>query len=102
MITKTSFYEHNFEDLQDLLKASAISSASATLLYRHHYKEKQLGPCDHHNFSKAAKEFVTNHFDFSLPEIELVHESNDQTVKLLIKLQDGLRVESVLLPFQSN
>ena len=102
MITKTSFYEHNYQDLQDLLKAHNVNPISATLLFRHHYKEKKLNPCDHHNLSKAAKEFLTTNLDFSLPEIDIIHESNDQTVKLLVKLQDGQRVESVLIPFQNK
>jgi 23S rRNA (adenine2503-C2)-methyltransferase len=98
----TSFYEHNFRELQELLKTHELNPASASLLYRHHYKEKNLAPCDHHNLSKAAREFIKNHLDFTLPEIELVHESSDQTVKMLVKLKDGLRVESVLIPFQSK
>ena len=102
MITKTSFYEHNYQDLQDLLKAHNVNPISATLLFRHYYKEKKLNPCDHHNLSKAAKEFLTTNLDFSLPEIDIIHESNDQTVKLLVKLQDGQRVESVLIPFQNK
>ena len=102
MITKTSFYEHNYQDLQDLLKAHNVNPISATLLFRHYYKEKKLNPCDHHNLSKAAKEFLTTNLDFSLPEVDIIHESNDQTVKLLVKLQDGQRVESVLIPFQNK
>lgn len=100
--SKTSFYQHNFKDLQDLMKSHALNPASASLLYRHHYKEKKLNPCVHHNLSKAAREFVGTFLDFTLPEIELAHESNDQTVKFLIKLKDGQRVESVLIPFQSK
>ena len=102
MNLKPSFYEHNFQDLQDLLRSHALNPASASLLYRHHYKEKNLAPCDHHNLSKAARELVKNQFDFTLPEIELIHESSDQTVKMLVKLKDGQRVESVLIPFQSK
>ena len=99
---KTSFYQYNFKDLQDLLFNHALNPAGASLLYRHHYKEKKTGLCEHHNLSKAAREYVSAHFDFTLPEIELVHESSDQTVKLLVKLKDGQRVESVLIPFQSK
>lgn len=99
---KTSFYQYNFEDLQGLLIGQSINPSNASLLFRHHYKEKILSPCDHHNLPKAAREFVKNHFDFTLPEIELVHESADQTVKMLVKLKDGQRVESVLIPFQSK
>jgi 23S rRNA (adenine2503-C2)-methyltransferase len=102
MENKTSFYQYNFADLEDLLVKNSLNPAGASLLYRHHYKEKQLSVCEHHNLSKAARELVQTHLDFTLPEIELVHESNDQTVKLLVKLKDGQRVESVLIPFQSK
>ncbi len=99
---KASFYQYNFWDLQELLISHSLNPASASLLYRHHYKEKSQVPCEHHNLSKAAREFIKNNLDFSLPEIELAHESNDQTVKFLIKLKDGLKVESVLIPFQNK
>lgn len=102
MNEKTSFYQYNFSDLENLLKMHAINPANASLLFRHHYKEKNLEPCMHHNFSKAAREFVSTYFDFALPEIEFAHESSDQTVKFLVKLKDNLKVESVLIPFQNK
>lgn len=99
---KISFYEQNYKDLQNLLSANALNPKSASLLFRHHYKEKMTTPCDHHNLSKAARLFVENQLDFTLPAIDLAHESADQTVKLLIKLKDGQKVESVLIPFQNK
>lgn len=101
-MNRSSFYEHNFNELQELLVSNALNPASASLLYRHHYKEKNTTPCLHHNLSKKAREFVKDNFDFTLPEIELIHESEDQTVKFLVKLSDGQKVESVLIPFQSK
>lgn len=99
---KTSFYEHNYQELETLLKTHAINPKSASLLFRHHYKEKKLSPCEHHNLSKAARSFVALNFDFSLPEIDYVHESTDLTVKLLVKLKDDQKVECVLIPFQNK
>ena len=99
---KSSFYQHNFNDLKELLISNALNPASASLLYKHHYKEKNTSKCEHHNLSKKAREFVSENFDFTLPEIELIHESEDQTVKFLVKLADGQKVESVLIPFQSK
>ena len=86
---KSSFYQHNFNDLKELLISNALNPASASLLYKHHYKEKNTSKCEHHNLSKKAREFVSENFDFTLPEIELIHESEDQTVKFLVKLADG-------------
>lgn len=101
-ILKTSFYEHNYSDLEGLLESNALNPKSASLLFRHHYKEKKTTPCDHHNLSKAARAFVESSFHFDLPEIDIVHESSDQTVKLLVKLKDNQKVECVLIPFQSK
>lgn len=38
-------------------------------------------------------------FDFSLPEISQIQESLDGTFKFLMRLSDGLEVETVLIPF---
>lgn len=100
--TKTSFYGYNYQELEAVLEANAINPKSASLLFRHHYKEKKLIPCEHHNLSKAAREYVKNSFDFTLPEIDYVHESTDLTVKILVKLADNEKVECVLIPFQSK
>lgn len=99
---KTSFYQHNFSDLQEIFIKNDINPAHASLLYKHHYKEKKFEVCQHHNLSKAARTLVSSAFDFALPAIELVHESSDQTVKFLVKLHDDERVETVLIPFQNK
>ncbi len=45
---------------------------------------------------------MAEHFVFFLPEIDQVHESSDKTVKFLIKLKDGLKVEAVLIAFKDK
>ncbi|MBY0415553.1 MAG: 23S rRNA (adenine(2503)-C(2))-methyltransferase RlmN [Bdellovibrionales bacterium] len=99
---KISFYQYSFKELQEFFRANSLNIAQASLLFRHYYKEKNTSFCDHHNFSKGAQELVKTHLDFTLPEIDIVHESSDSTVKLLVKLKDGQRVESVLIPFQNK
>lgn len=99
---KTSFYEHNFQELESILETNAINPKSASLLFRHYYKEKKITPCEHHNLSKIAREYIKNFFDFSLPKIAHVHESSDLTVKLLVTLSDSEKVECVLIPFQNK
>lgn len=100
--TLTSFYQFTFDELETLFLGEGLSSEAAKLLYRHHYKEKKTSTCDHHNLSKKAREFISQQFDFSLPVIDHVHESEDSTVKFLIKLHDSEKVESVLIPFQNK
>lgn len=98
---KISFYQYTFDELTDLLLKNDLSVSGASLLYKWHLKLKRSEPCQK-NLSNKTIEFATNHFDFSLPEIQLVHEAEDKTVKLLIKLKDQMTVESVLIPFQNK
>jgi 23S rRNA (adenine2503-C2)-methyltransferase len=50
------------------------------------------------NLSKALRAKLAQEFEIRWPEIETVRESADGTIKLLLKLSDGERVETVLIP----
>jgi 23S rRNA (adenine2503-C2)-methyltransferase len=101
MLMKTSFYQYNFNELQSLLESNGLSPSGASLLYNWHYKQKQTGPCTK-NLALATQNFLRENLDFNLPQIVDVHQSADMTVKFLIEMKDGLRVETVLIPFQSK
>lgn len=98
---RTSFYQYNFTELTDLLIENQLSPTGASLLYNWHYKQKQVAPCTA-NLALATQNFIKEKFSFSLPEIADVHESSDQTVKFLMKMEDDLSVETVLIPFQNK
>lgn len=49
--------------------------------------------------SQILKKSILDKLDFTLPRINGVQESDDGTVKFLIKFKDRLEVESVLIPF---
>lgn len=90
---KTSFYQHTLADLSNLL-----SPAAAGKLFNWHYKQRREEPCER-DLSKAMIERVREELSFELPEIDVVQVSDDdRTVKFLFKLQDGRRVETVLIP----
>jgi 23S rRNA (adenine2503-C2)-methyltransferase len=94
----TSFYSYRFEDLENLCRTEGLVPASARHLFNWHYKKNKRSECEIHNFSKKTKEYFSQ-LDFSLPEIDSVKESKDKTVKFLFKMYDGLKVETVLIPF---
>lgn len=50
------------------------------------------------NFINSLSEIMS----FDLPSISEVHESADETVKFLIRMEDGLEVETVLIPFHKR
>ena len=98
----SSFYQYSYQSLQELCQIENLSSESPTLLYNWYYKKKKSEPCDFHNLPVKTKNFLASQLDFQLPQIELVKESADKTVKFLFKLFDGQKVETVLIPFQNK
>lgn len=74
----------------------------AAVLFNWHYKKKQTTLCQH-KISHASSAFMAANFDFSLPEIHTVSESEkDRSVKFLFKLADNNKVETVLIPFNQK
>jgi 23S rRNA (adenine2503-C2)-methyltransferase len=98
---KPSFYQYNFNDLTNLLIENQLSPSGASLLYRWHYKQKKIEPCTQ-NLALKTRAFIHNSMTFDLPTIVDTQHSNDQTVKFLMEMSDGNRVEAVLNPFQSK
>ncbi len=47
---------------------------------------------------KAFRKILSEHFTLELPEIQEVQKDLDGTVKFLLKLHDGLSIESVIIP----
>ncbi|MBC8413208.1 MAG: 23S rRNA (adenine(2503)-C(2))-methyltransferase RlmN [Nitrospira sp.] len=98
---KRSFYDLNYSDLQMVLKQNDLNHTAAAILFNWHYKEKENVQCNE-NIAKSSLVFFQNNFNFSLPEIDTVQESNDRTVKFLFKLKDNHTIETVLIPFHNK
>lgn len=98
---KTSFYSLSFIDLKTQLIKNHLNPSAAANLFKWHYKWKRTH-CDYPGIAQKTLHFLQEHFDFSLPEIDTVHQSGDKTVKFLFKLQDGNCVETVLIPFHNK
>lgn len=96
-----SFYQYTLEELQELFKTHDLPPTGPALLFNWHYKKRMKEPCTI-DLAKVSRSFVAENLDFTLPEVDLVHESQDKTVKFLFKLSDGLKVESVLIPFNGK
>jgi 23S rRNA (adenine2503-C2)-methyltransferase len=97
-----SFYQHSFLDLQTICQQNDLPLASARLLYNWHFKKNHRQAFTHQDLSLKAKQFFYKEFCFDLPQIVSVHQSVDRTVKFLVQLKDGLKVETVLIPFQQK
>lgn len=99
---KKNFYDLSFKDLQSVCSSQELSPHTPRLLFNWHYKKNQRNSFSHQDFSKKAKLFFSENVSFNLPQISLVKESQDRTVKFLIELEDNLKVETVLIPFQEK
>ncbi|MDT4292257.1 23S rRNA (adenine(2503)-C(2))-methyltransferase RlmN [Methylomonas sp. MO1] len=99
---KQSFYDLSYSDLETVINQNNLNQSVAGILFNWHYKKKESIQC-RDNISKSSLDFFEQQFDFSLPEIDLVHESaKDRTVKFLFKLKDNHKVETVLIPFNNK
>lgn len=98
---KTSFYSYTFEELEEVFAQNFLPKSGSGLLYNWHYKKAKLEKCTH-NLAGKTIAFLENNFSFSLPVVDKTQESSDGTVKFLVLLHDGEKVEMVLLPFQGK
>ncbi len=102
MDVKQNFYSLTFSDLSHLLHQKVLGSQTASWLFNWHYKKNRRDLLENGRLSRKDAQFIENHFDFSLPTINQVQKAQDKTVKFLIELSDGKKVESVLIPFQGK
>lgn len=98
---KLPFYGQRRSDLEHLFAREGLPPSGPNLLYNWHYKKNRRDKCEK-DLAKVSQSFISKRFDFYLPEIDLVQESPDKTVKFLFKLGDGNKVESVLIPFNGK
>ena len=98
---KTSFFQYNFLELQQLFIANDLAVSGVATLFTWYYKKKRMDPC-HKGLAKKTLLFLSSHMNFHLPNIVSVVESEDFTVKFLIKFDDERKVETVLIPFQGK
>ncbi|WP_334168766.1 23S rRNA (adenine(2503)-C(2))-methyltransferase RlmN [Methylobacter sp.] len=98
---KRSFYDLNYSDLETVINQNNLNHSAAAVLFNWHYKKKENTQCID-QIAKCSLAFFQNNFDFSLPEIDTVHESKDRTVKFLFKLKDNHKIETVLIPFNNK
>lgn len=95
-MTMISAYSLTRQDWKNLLIRNGFSEHVLPFLLDGLYKDRQLW--DRHVSPKLAKE-LSEKLVFTLPEISSVSEATDGTVKFLMKFQDGMEVETVLIPF---
>jgi 23S rRNA (adenine2503-C2)-methyltransferase len=98
---KRSFYQFSLNDLQELFAQNNLPPSGPSLLFNWHYKKRRSEFCTI-DLAKKSQDFLLANMTFHLPAISTVHQSEDKTVKFLFQLQDGSKVETVLIPFNKK
>lgn len=98
---KTSFYQYPLSELQELFRVHGLPATGPGLLFNWHYKKRKTEPCLT-DLAKKSIAFISENMIFDLPVIHTIQASTDKTVKFLFELQDGLKIETVLIPFNNK
>lgn len=100
-LMNSSFYQYTYAELLDLFAKHELPTTGANVLYNWHYKRNKTERCTD-KLAKTTLKFLAENIHFDLPKIDRVQESADKTVKFLMELADGLKVETVLIPFNQK
>lgn len=94
---KTSFYQHTLLELQGIFALHGLPPTGPSKLFNWHYKKRDFTPCVK-DVAKASLSYIAENLSFDLPVIDTVQQSDDRAVKFLMRLADGKKVETVLIP----
>ena len=90
------------QGLLQSLDAFGLESYRARQLFYWLYNRRTTDFNDMRNLSKVLRAELARHYVIEHPGIAAMHDSDDGTRKFLLDLHDGLRIESVLIPSESN
>jgi len=87
-----------------LLENGSLAKAYHPMeIFRWIYRKNVLDFSLMSNISKSLRLYLDDHFEFKESTLEKVYvDKIDNTKKLLIRLKDGLRVESVIIPSEKR
>lgn len=91
-----SAFSFNQQDWKDLFHAKGLSSHSLSFWLDGLYRNRLIWE---KHISRNLVNDLQETIDFKLPEITSIQEAKDGTTKFLIRFNDGLEVETVLIPF---
>ena len=98
MLQMEDIKSYTLKELEDLLREKAYPKFYAHQIFNWIYKKRVESFDLMTNLSKGAREFLKNNFYFSHLKLIERETSEDGTEKFLFELDDGHRVETVLIP----
>lgn len=102
MKQENDLYSLTLEELESLVLDLGEKKFRAKQVYEWLHNHGAMSYDDMHNVPKTLKEKLQERYIFFTPELVSLEESIDGTKKYLFKLEDGLNVESVLIPSENE
>lgn len=96
---KINLYNYSLNNLEKLMIEEGQKKFRATQLFMWIYEKKAKSFDEMSDISLSFREVLKEKYCFEKPKIFLKQESNDGTIKLLIELNDGNKVETVLMRY---
>ena len=94
-----NLYGQEITKLEKLLMERGQKKYRATQLFTWIYEKKAKTFDEMSDVSKVFREELNRDFCLTLPKIYKKQESKDGTIKLLLELEDGSKIETALMPY---
>lgn len=94
-----NLYGQEITKLEKLLMDRGQKKYRATQLYSWIYEKKAKTFDEMSDVSKSFRDELNRDFCLSLPKIYKKQVSSDGTIKLLLELEDGSKIETAMLPY---
>ena len=95
-----NLYGQEITKLETLLMERGQKKYRATQLFTWIYEKKAKTFDEMSDVSKVFREELNRDFCLTLPKIYKKQESKDGTIKLLLELEDGSKIETALMPYR--
>lgn len=95
-----NLYGQEITKLESLLMERGQKKYRATQLFTWIYEKKAKTFDEMSDVSKSFRDELNRDFCLTLPKIFKKQESKDGTIKLLLELEDGSKIETALMPYK--
>ena len=94
-----NLYGQEMSKLEQIMLERGQKKYRATQLFTWIYEKKAKTFDEMSDVSKLFRDELNRDFCLTLPKIYKKQESKDGTIKLLLELEDGSKVETALMPY---
>ena len=94
-----NLYNYSLEKLEELMLSLQEKKYRATQLFKWIYEKRLTSFDEMSDVSKSFREVLNRDFCLVKPKIHKEQRSKDGTIKLLLELEDGDKVETVLMRY---